>query len=100
MYSLDPNDLDALQTFVKVQLADRKVATELKPVPVSYEKMVLVCTHASRDKRCGRAGPQVRLRCSRVKYSCSVTQYLWDVACLDIWIFVRSFDALLKTKTA
>lgn len=48
-----------METFVKVQLADRKVASALKPVPVSYQKMVLVCTHASRDKRCGRAGPQV-----------------------------------------
>lgn len=45
--------------FVKVQLADRQVATELKPIPVWYEKMVLVCTHGSRDKRCGRVGPQV-----------------------------------------
>lgn len=59
MYSLDPTDLDTLQMFVKVQLADRQVATDLKPVPVWYERMVLVCTHGSRDKRCGRVGPQV-----------------------------------------
>lgn len=59
VYSLDPTDLDTLQMFVKVQLDERRVATELKPVPVWYDKMVLVCTHGSRDKRCGRVGPQV-----------------------------------------
>ena len=44
---------------VKVQLVDGQVASGLRPVPVPYQKMVLVCTHMSRDKRCGRAGPQV-----------------------------------------
>jgi len=28
-------------------------------IPVPWTKLILVCTHANRDKRCGRAGPQV-----------------------------------------
>ena len=52
--------MSSLEQFVKVQLADGQVASALRPVPVPYQKMVLVCTHMSRDKRCGRAGPQVR----------------------------------------
>lgn len=59
VYTLDVDDIDRLNTFVKVQLTEQRVAKELNPVPVSYKKMVLVCTHGSRDKRCGRAGPQV-----------------------------------------
>lgn len=59
VYSLPQNDMSSLEHFVKVQLVDGLVVSELKPVPVPYGKMVLVCTHMSRDKRCGRAGPQV-----------------------------------------
>lgn len=61
IYTLSVNDIDRLNTFVKIQLIEQRVATELKPIHVPYQKMVLVCTHGSRDKRCGRAGPQVRL---------------------------------------
>jgi hypothetical protein len=28
-------------------------------LPLPWDKLVLVCVHAARDKRCGRAGPQV-----------------------------------------
>eukprot|EP00752_Nemacystus_decipiens_P010403 g9270.t1 len=59
IYSLSRDDTNTLEHFLKVQLMDGVVATQLKPVPVPYKKMVLVCTHMSRDKRCGRAGPQV-----------------------------------------
>lgn len=59
VYSLLQHDMSSLERFVKVQLVDGLVARELKPVAVPYDKMVLVCTHMSRDKRCGRAGPQV-----------------------------------------
>ncbi|CAM9451383.1 unnamed protein product, partial [Laminaria digitata] len=59
IYSLSRDDISSLEQFVKVQLVDGQVASALRPVPVSYQKMVLVCTHMSRDKRCGRAGPQV-----------------------------------------
>jgi len=27
------------------------------PMPLPWKHLLLVCTHASRDKRCGRAGP-------------------------------------------
>jgi len=30
-----------------------------KDEPVSFEHLVLVCAHANRDKRCGRAGPAI-----------------------------------------
>lgn len=59
IYSLSRENASSLEQFVRVQLMDGQVATELQPVSVSYKKMVLVCTHMSRDKRCGRAGPQV-----------------------------------------
>jgi hypothetical protein len=28
----------------------------------SFDKLILICCHNSRDKRCGRAGPQVTIR--------------------------------------
>ncbi|CAM9687696.1 unnamed protein product [Ectocarpus sp. 4 AP-2014] len=59
IYSLSRDDTSSLEQFFNVQLINGAVATQLKPVPVPYKKMVLVCTHMSRDKRCGRAGPQV-----------------------------------------
>ncbi|CAN0277527.1 unnamed protein product, partial [Hapterophycus canaliculatus] len=59
IYSLSRENSSSLEQFVRVQLMDGEVATQLQPVPISYRKMVLVCTHMSRDKRCGRAGPQV-----------------------------------------
>eukprot|EP00903_Cladosiphon_okamuranus_P008464 g8132.t1 len=59
IYSLSRDDTSSLEHFLKVQLMEGRVATQLHPVPVAYKKMVLVCTHMSRDKRCGRAGPQV-----------------------------------------
>ncbi len=62
IYSLSRDDTSSLEHFLNVQLLDGQVASKLQPVPVSYKKMVLVCTHMSRDKRCGRAGPQVRVR--------------------------------------
>jgi len=34
--------------------------TEIKQVPLTFKRLVLVCTHANRDKRCGRIGPQVK----------------------------------------
>lgn len=37
--------------------ADRLQQFRARPVP--FQRLVLVCTHGNRDKRCGRAGPQV-----------------------------------------
>lgn len=31
----------------------------LQPREVPFKNLVIVCTHAERDKRCGRAGPQI-----------------------------------------
>jgi len=45
--------------FVEDQLVKGKVSTRLKSIPLGGRYHVLVCTHASRDKRCGRSGPQV-----------------------------------------
>ncbi|CAM9191113.1 unnamed protein product [Choristocarpus tenellus] len=50
---------NTLEEFVKVQLVEGKVNKAMEPRPVPFSKMVLVCVHGSRDKRCGRAGPQV-----------------------------------------
>jgi len=33
--------------------------TDIKQVPLTFKRLVLVCTHMTRDKRCGRIGPQV-----------------------------------------
>jgi len=45
--------------FVEDQLVKGTVSARLKSVSVKGRYHVLVCTHASRDKRCGRSGPQV-----------------------------------------
>lgn len=45
--------------FTEDQLVKGKVSTRLKSVSVSGRYHVLVCTHASRDRRCGRSGPQI-----------------------------------------
>lgn len=34
-------------------------ANDIVYMPVPWEVLMLVCNHAARDKRCGRAGPQV-----------------------------------------
>lgn len=39
------------------QLEDTGSGAAVSPVP--WRKLILVCTHGNRDKRCGRAGPQV-----------------------------------------
>eukprot|EP01117_Protostelium_nocturnum_P004573 TRINITY_DN1648_c0_g1_i4.p1 TRINITY_DN1648_c0_g1~~TRINITY_DN1648_c0_g1_i4.p1 ORF type:complete len:264 (+),score=69.67 TRINITY_DN1648_c0_g1_i4:213-1004(+) len=48
-----------LELFVKKQVEEGVVCTELKSEPVTWGHLVLVCTHGTRDKRCGRIGPQV-----------------------------------------
>eukprot|EP00013_Stygamoeba_regulata_P015045 CAMPEP_0177681822 /NCGR_PEP_ID=MMETSP0447-20121125/30928_1 /TAXON_ID=0 /ORGANISM="Stygamoeba regulata, Strain BSH-02190019" /LENGTH=312 /DNA_ID=CAMNT_0019191279 /DNA_START=161 /DNA_END=1096 /DNA_ORIENTATION=- len=56
-YSLTEAQLD---DFVKGQVVEGRVVQDLKPAPLQFKRMVLVCTHGARDKRCGRIGPQVK----------------------------------------
>mmetsp|Transcript_8836 Transcript_8836/g.10994 ORF Transcript_8836/g.10994 Transcript_8836/m.10994 type:complete len:327 (-) Transcript_8836:137-1117(-) len=55
-YQLTDNDISA---FVQQQLVKGEVCEALSPLPVQYKHLILVCTHAQRDRRCGRAGPQI-----------------------------------------
>ncbi|CAM9354133.1 unnamed protein product [Discosporangium mesarthrocarpum] len=48
-----------LEAFVQAQLVEGRVDDALQPRPTPFAQLVLVCTHGSRDKRCGRVGPQV-----------------------------------------
>mmetsp|Transcript_31952 Transcript_31952/g.52088 ORF Transcript_31952/g.52088 Transcript_31952/m.52088 type:complete len:197 (+) Transcript_31952:502-1092(+) len=48
-----------LDLFVREQLVARRPAAALRPSPIGWRRLILVCTHAARDKRCGRAGPQI-----------------------------------------
>jgi Sucrase/ferredoxin-like len=59
----------ALQQFVQTVLLTAPAAAPVADVqqlegdlsvrPVTWRNLVLVCTHGNRDKRCGKAGPQV-----------------------------------------
>eukprot|EP01102_Stenamoeba_stenopodia_P002170 TRINITY_DN1194_c0_g1_i1.p1 TRINITY_DN1194_c0_g1~~TRINITY_DN1194_c0_g1_i1.p1 ORF type:complete len:295 (-),score=80.99 TRINITY_DN1194_c0_g1_i1:130-972(-) len=45
--------------FFKTQVIEGKVYEGLPHHPIEYKHLVLICTHATRDKRCGRIGPQL-----------------------------------------
>lgn len=51
--------LEQVPLFVEWQVVQGKVCPTLKTEPIGIKHLVLVCTHDSRDKRCGRIGPQV-----------------------------------------
>lgn len=48
-----------IPAFVEDQLVKGKVSDRLKHISLHGKLHALVCTHATRDKRCGRSGPQV-----------------------------------------
>jgi len=48
-----------LPLLAKEHAAGGKIASSLNHVNVEDQFIVLVCTHGTRDKRCGRSGPQV-----------------------------------------
>jgi Sucrase/ferredoxin-like len=61
IYTVDSTSA-ALQSFVQTVLVAAVTAAadvQLPVRPVPWRNLVLVCTHANRDKRCGKAGPQV-----------------------------------------
>jgi len=45
--------------FIQDQFVEGRISESLKHISVDDLYLVLVCTHGYRDKRCGRAGPQV-----------------------------------------
>jgi Sucrase/ferredoxin-like len=70
IYTVDSTSA-ALQHFVQTVLPTTTVAADddvqtaevdLPVRPVQWRNLVLVCTHGNRDKRCGKAGPQVSSR--------------------------------------
>lgn len=48
-----------IPVFLEDQIVKGEVSTRLKHISVSGKYHVLVCTHGNRDRKCGRAGPQV-----------------------------------------
>jgi len=48
-----------LSSFVNDQIRNGIICSSIKHERLPFERLVLVCTHNSRDKRCGRAGPQI-----------------------------------------
>jgi len=42
------------------------VCESIPHIPINYEKLVLICTHETRDKRCGRIGPKLRDRLNAI----------------------------------
>eukprot|EP00004_Rigifila_ramosa_P017728 TRINITY_DN4342_c0_g1_i3.p3 TRINITY_DN4342_c0_g1~~TRINITY_DN4342_c0_g1_i3.p3 ORF type:complete len:179 (+),score=42.68 TRINITY_DN4342_c0_g1_i3:37-537(+) len=55
-----------LETVIRVHLLGGTVAAELGPESVSNRLFFFVCTHASRDDRCGRTGPTVAAELRRL----------------------------------
>jgi hypothetical protein len=46
-------------SFIRSLASKTPFSSAPAPVPVPWSNLVLVCAHAARDNRCGRAGPQV-----------------------------------------
>lgn len=60
--TFDALSVDVISSFVAWLLRPASQLTELpvgRAVPLPWKRLFLVCVHAARDKRCGRAGPQV-----------------------------------------
>jgi len=59
--TFEPNveSLQKVATFVYTGVIMEENNAFFQSSPVPFGKIILVCCHASRDKRCGRAGPQV-----------------------------------------
>ena len=58
-----PSGADDMLAFI-TGLYDDKLSEDFlgrfkSPSPPSFERLVLVCVHGARDKRCGKAGPRV-----------------------------------------
>eukprot|EP00953_Heterococcus_sp_UTEX-ZZ885_P026044 14111-Heterococcus_DN1.PRE.7 len=51
----------------------QQLESDLAVRPVTWRNLVLVCTHGSRDKRCGKAGPQAIAEMEAVKLSNGLT---------------------------
>jgi hypothetical protein len=62
IFQIAPSNLDR---FVELCCNPRRNVTDnidtriFKIEPVPWKHLILVCSHAQRDKRCGRAGPQI-----------------------------------------
>lgn len=61
MFSLRNEQLESFATLVSqpVPLVNAAEITNFQHSKPAWKKLVLVCVHNARDKRCGRAGPQV-----------------------------------------
>jgi (2Fe-2S) ferredoxin len=62
-YSIPPGDEEKISIFASEMVPYASSPPPLPSVlssgPLPWKKLVLVCVHGSRDKRCGRAGPLV-----------------------------------------
>ena len=54
MYSIEDSRLEAFCNALVIGKFDT-----FDSLPLPWDTLILVCIHASRDKRCGRAGPQI-----------------------------------------
>ena len=61
LFSLEAEQVSKFADFVMqpLPLRDTSELAEFAHCEVPWKKLVLVCVHGARDKRCGRAGPQV-----------------------------------------
>jgi hypothetical protein len=58
LFQVPTTDTTAIHTLARVALGvDPASESGLRSDPVPYRKLVLVCSHMARDKRCGKAGP-------------------------------------------
>jgi len=60
VYHVTNDNIPAFGMFLSSQPSPESIVNcPIPHDPLPFEKLVLVCTHGSRDKRCGRAGPQI-----------------------------------------
>jgi len=50
---------EQIKLLVEDQVIQGKICDKLTHEPLSFKHIALVCTHGTRDKRCGRMGPLV-----------------------------------------
>lgn len=61
LYQVSMHQLQAFAEYLSKCLQSSKVSVEeqFPSMELPFEKIILVCIHNNRDKRCGRAGPQI-----------------------------------------